>query len=168
MNVIKLKDYFKTIDLFFSLKLDLIRNKLGDLYTEEYLKNNKLGYHFMEIKNNYYEILNDNKDILDLDIIYIYIYLNIIDKISNLQSSIIEWYMCAYIIKFYNKPIIVHTGLAHSEKVSLLLSEYYGYSKIKKYGITTMIDLFSKKEDKIDGCILFPRKYMNYFFSKKI
>lgn len=168
MEVIKLKDYFKTIDLFFSLNLDLIKPKLGNLYTEEYLKNNKLGYHFMKLKHDYYKILDNNKDLLDLDIIYIYTNLNIIEKINNLQSSIIEWYMCAYIIKFYNKPIIVHTGLAHSEKVSLLLTEYYGYSKIKKYGITTLEELLLKEENKIDGCILFPKKYMNYFFSKKI
>lgn len=168
-KVYTLKKYFEKIDLFFSLKFNMVQDMLGNIYTKEFLSTHELGKHFMDIKQSYFDILNDNKEILDLEIIYILVKKNITNKLDKLLSYIIEWLMCALIIKnnlIDNDPIIIHTGLAHSDKVVDHLYKRYKYSSVKDYGIVTL-EQSNIPDNKISGCVKLPIEHFDLFFKKK-
>lgn len=168
-EIYTLKKYLELIDLFFSLKFVMVQKKLGEIYTKDFLSNHELGKHFMDIKKYYFDFLNENKEILDLEIIYVLVKNNITNKLDNLLSYIIEWLMCALIIKYNledDDPHVIHTGLAHSEKVVDHLCKRYGYSSVAHSGIINLSESLGD-DSKISGCIKFPIKYFDLFFKKK-
>jgi hypothetical protein len=139
-------EYLKEIDNFFRIKNKYLLNNLS-IYNIEKLKKTKLGYHFLKIKINFYYLIKDIKHMLKKPI---NVDIHLIEKINNILHEIMEWYICANIQINYEKSIIIHVGLAHSEKIVEWLTTYYNYQSIKKYGINNMTEIVDDK----DGCII--------------
>lgn len=160
-----LYDYLKYIDQCFSLSNTLLKNKLKDIYTYDKLNSIQLGKHYLEKKKYYETILNKYKnkirlpltDIIDDELIY---------DITEILDSIMEWYTCAIIYKFSSKniPLIIHTGLAHSDEIIDLLTMKYSYSVIEDVGITDMKEL---NEASNDGCLIINKSTIDYFINYK-
>jgi hypothetical protein len=150
-NPIIFKDYLKNIDLFFSTKEDFILEKLQN-YKINNLKHTKLGKHFILIKKNYFQFLVKYKKSINKNIIEI-INTELINDMNDLLDNIMEWYVCAHIDLHKNKSIIIHVGLAHSEKIVDWLSNHYEYKMIDEFGINKMKDT----NNKLKGC--FPISY---------
>lgn len=144
-----LKKYIYNIDKFFCLKLSYFINKL-DNYNKNNLIHSKLGKHFLIIKKKYRFFLNNNKKKINLTIKQINSEnIEILYDINKILDEIMEWYICANIILNELKPIILHTGLAHSEKVIEWLIKHYDYIVIDSQGI----NLISETSDDMNGCI---------------
>ncbi len=152
-----LYDYFNEIDKFYSLKLDLlnvdlsknIKNDLGDIYSYNKLKDTQLGQHFLDIKKQCINFINKNKKNL-YNNFKSFLNNDIIEDINNILSDIMEWYMCAIIIKNENKPFLIHAGLAHTTQIIDYLTDLYKYNITKNIGITHMNNL---NEHNNNGCI---------------
>jgi len=146
----ELYKYLNLIDIFFCLKNKYCLKKLKEKYTFNYLKINNLGKHYLKIKYEYNIFLNKYKIYLNYTIKYLYnTNITILENINDILNNIMEWYSCAMIDINNNKPIIIHTGLYHSEKILNLLKEYYNYNIINKKGINnlSLIDTLN------NGCI---------------
>jgi hypothetical protein len=149
---ITFKQYIKHIDLFFCLESDYFINKLVK-YDKTKLPHTKLGKHFMIIKKNYGNFLQEHKKYKNISIKQIYLEeTKILDQLNNILDEIMEWYICANIDLNKLKPIILHTGLVHSEKVIRWLVLYYNYIILNKNGINTLNELSSD----ISGCVQLP------------
>jgi hypothetical protein len=134
---ITFKEYIKNIDNFFSMKDPFFKNNLLN-YNVTHLKNTNIGKHFKKIKNNYSLILNKYLHYLNKNIKTKKSFLN---DINDLLDEIMEWNICANIILHNkNKSVIVHVGLAHSEKIILLLKNHYKYKFISNKGINKLDD----------------------------
>jgi len=154
---ITLFNYLIMIDNFFCIDDLYIKNKLK-YYDKKLILQKKLGKHFMALKYIYYNILIKYHK-------YINKYLNEIDDIilldiNELLDYIMEWYICSNIYSLQDKSNIVHTGLAHSENIILLLTHIYNYKIIYQYG-TNYID--NVDENNINGCIKLIDKYNKLF-----
>jgi hypothetical protein len=149
-NNMSLKKYLEGIDYFFCLK-DLYLQKNLPNYNIKYLKNTKIGTHYLQIKNNYILYLEENKQFLNITIKEIYnTNISCLHNINNILDNIMEWYICAKINIYNKRPIILHAGLAHSEKVIDLLCTQYKYKIFSKQGINKLDEtLFNN----ISGCI---------------
>lgn len=155
MNIdrdISLKSYLEEIDKFFSLKSDyFIKNVFN--YNRNKLPHTKLGKHFMIIKKNYGNFLQTNINFKNSTIRQIYSEKpEILYQINIILDDIMEWYICSNIILDTTKPIILHTGLAHSEKVIRWLLVQYDYIIINRYGINTLNETTSN----MSGCVKLP------------
>jgi hypothetical protein len=149
------KEYIKNINNFFCVRETYLSNHLEN-YKVDRLKDTPLGKHFKCIKDNYDKLLTEYgihlkesiQNIKNNNII-------ILNKINDLLDEIMEWNICANIILHNNnKPVIVHTGLAHSEKIIPLLIKYYNYKFINKMGINKLDEIDSFKP--ISGCVDMP------------
>ena len=157
INTTSLYDYFYEIDKFYSLKLDLLNNDLakniktdlGDIYSYEKLKDTTLGEHFLAIKQKCINFINRNKNNL-YNKIKDYLNDDIIEEINDILSDIMDWYICAIIIKNQNKPCLIHAGLAHTTQIIDYLTNSYNYNITKNIGITHMKNLDDHNNN---GCI---------------
>jgi len=151
-NYISLKNYIEEIDNFFCLKSKyFIKNILN--YNINKLPHTKLGKHFMIIKKNYRNFLQENINSKNSAIKEIYSNKpEIFYQINNILDEIMEWYICANIILEDNKPIILHTGLAHSEKIIRWLLVHYEYIILNKYGVNTL----NETTYNMSGCVQLP------------
>ena len=70
--------------------------------------------------------------------------------INNLLDDIMEWYICAQIELYYKESIIIHAGLAHTDKVINLLKNHYNFTIIQEYGINS---LANARNGPRTGCI---------------
>lgn len=155
-------EYLKEIDYFFSLDNTNIISKLSN-YNINKLINTLLGKHFILIKNRFSNLLEElnKKDLLNKKIIYLHNdYINELLKINNLLDDIMEWYICAHIDLYKNKSIIIHAGLAHTEKIVRLLISHYNF-EIKYEEGTNTID--SINNNSRTGCINIPIIIDNQF-----
>jgi hypothetical protein len=147
-----LKLYLSNIDDFFCLKSKYFINKLPN-YNSDSIKHTLLGKHFMFIKKNYGNFLTANTQYLNQTIKQIYqsnpyvLYL-----VNQILDEIMEWYICANIYFNENKPIILHTGLAHSEKIIRWLLVKYNYIIVSRQGINSM----EETSNHMSGCIQLP------------
>lgn len=143
----KLKDYLVGFDNFFNKYF----YELYDILTLENkikFKNSKLGIHFDMIKQNYNNLLKkyDNvmnnfiTDILNMGLTY---------DIEIILNDIMEFNVCVYVMKYIDRRIIIHVGLAHSEKIIRILKDLYDYDIIKEVGINRLNELNYKS---INGC----------------
>ena len=80
---------------------------------------------------------------------------NILREYDELLNDCMEWYCCVLIEENTNMPIIIHTGLYHSDRITKCLKKYYNYDIIIKYGIT---DIENIKDDSNEGCIILSKK----------
>jgi len=153
-NNFNLKSYLTNIDDFFCLHLDYFTKKLPN-YNTNNLKHTLLGKHFLIIKKIYGNFLKENKAFLKQTIKQLYLTnSSVLHQINHLLDNIMEWYICAniYINGNNDKSIILHTGLAHSEKVIRWLLVHYNYIIIDRKGINSM----SETLNNISGCIQLP------------
>ena len=148
--MILLKDYLKGINNFFCLKDSYLTSKLL-CYSYENMKDTNIGKHFLKIKKTYYKYLSKYNNHL-LDTIYKLKSDNniILEDINDILNDIMEWYICAKIELKCKRPIIIHTGLFHSDNVIVWLIKHYNYNVLKKEGINTIEE---SETNTIDGCI---------------
>lgn len=150
---LSLREYLKDLDDFFCLKLEYLINNLP-IYKKEKLKNIQLGKHYLKIKNKYKQLLIKYKILLDISIKNIFNNnITILIKINDLLDEIMEWFICSQIYLNNTTSIILHTGLAHSEKVIQCLLLYYNYIIENRYGINALneTDL-----EQLNGCVELP------------
>lgn len=154
------RKYLRKINDFFSVRNSYLSENLSN-YQVDKLKGTKLGIHFLLIKNNFKKLLEKNKEFLSLSVQMVKtIKSDFFESINNLLDQIMEWYICANIQINNDKPIIIHTGLAHSEKIVQLLQVHYQYDKITEKGINKLELVLL---DRIEGCVPMPFDTDNQF-----
>jgi len=160
---VNLKEYLELINLFFTLKLDFIKNDLKHIYSEEFLKKKKLGKHFLILKRIIIRLIKKNKIYLDKDIKdVIKNNKKLLQQINNILSDIMEWYIIAKIYQGINEnktSFIIHAGLAHTTNIINLLKNYYNYKIINDFGRTNMHNLNIEST----GCLHLPFDIENQF-----
>ena len=145
-------EYFKEIDNFFSMQHTFVISNISN-YNVNILKDTLLGKHFLMLKNRYNDLLEslNQKKLLTQQIRFLNTnHNNLLILINNLLDDIMEWYIFAQINLYYDKSIIIHAGLAHTEKIIKLLQEHYNYEIKKQQGVNNLNE--SKKEPR-NGCI---------------
>jgi len=154
---INLKQYLKLIDLFFSLKLDFLKNELKYIYLDNFLKKTNLGKHFLILKGIVILFIKKNKFNLDKNIKdLIKDNEQMLEQINDFLSDIMEWYIIAKIYQGINEnktSFIIHAGLAHTNNIIILLKKYYKYKVISDFGITNMSNLNIENNN---GCLHLP------------
>jgi hypothetical protein len=155
-------EYLKNIDNFFSLENTFLISNLSN-YNINIIKNTLLGKHFLLIKNKYSTFLEklNNKNLLNNKIRYLVSkHNNELEILNNILDTIMEWYICAQIILYKDKSIIIHAGLAHTEKIVELLELHYGFEIKHQGGINSLnkIGIVARS-----GCIDIPLKISNLF-----
>jgi hypothetical protein len=144
--------YIKDIDLFFCLKSEYFANKLTN-YNKIKLPHTRLGKHFIIIKKKYRKFLEKYIKYKNLSVKQIYLdKIEILYQINIILDEIMEWYICACIELNQSESIIIHTGLAHSEKILNWLIIHYQYIILNKYGINTLNEI----SNNLNGCIQLP------------
>lgn len=148
------REYLKTIDEFFNFNNKNIK-KLNKSYDKNYIENSPfLNIQFKIIKNTYTDYKNKYIYYLNQPVSYIYKkYIFVLEDLNFILDNIMEFYTILNIFKLNidNKNIIIHTGLAHSEKIIYWLTTIYSYKIIEEKGINTIEN--SNKMPLIDGCI---------------
>lgn len=144
---VKLKDYLIDIDNLFNKNFNELYNSLSNDKKVKF-SNSKLGKHFNLIKNNYNNLLSKYNNVMDKLVTDI-MNTELMNDIEILLSDIMEFNVCVYITKHINERIIIHVGLAHSEKIIELLINLYEYKKIKEVGINKLNELNYKS---MSGC----------------
>lgn len=148
--------YLKIINNFFSLS-DEYLSEILPIYKLEKLKHTLLGKHFLKIKETYKKYIMMNKDIIKTTVNQVLITnINALEEINDILSDIMEWYVCAQIIQNENQSIIIHLGLAHSEKIVEWLENHYKFKKVHENGINQMN---MTPFEEISGCVQIPLHY---------
>lgn len=159
---VNLKEYLNLIDLFFTLNLQFINDDLKHINTIQFLKNNYLGKHYINLKNKTISFIKINRNYLHKHINeLININKNILEEINEIISNIMEWYSIAKIIQGINEnktSIILHAGLVHTTNIIKLLKKHYGYTIKEDSGLTDMNDIENNNINKnnINGCLHLP------------
>lgn len=154
---IKLKDYLKLVDDFYLFNHPKFKELLDDIYTEKYISNTKLKLHYDVIKNYYLKYKEEYKSFMDL---YLFdLYKNniiILNEFNSQLDNIMEFFILCkiYNLKQDKKNIIIHAGLAHSEKIIFWLENLYDYKTRLSSGHNKIDDLNNKKIT--NGCIVLP------------
>ena len=143
-----LKEYVQLLASFYKLR-NMYVIEHCKLYNVDKLINTILGQHYLINKNKFIKFIKNNMNLLNNNINDINKY--ILNEHDNLLNDSMEWYCCALIQENNNKPIIIHTGLYHSDRITKCLKRYYNYNIIIKHGIT---DIENIKEDSNEGCII--------------
>lgn len=153
---ITIKKYIIKINNFFCVNDNYLLEKLSN-YQIDKLKGTKLGIHFLTIKKIFKKIVETNSLFLNFRIKTIKIInIELLESINDLLDQIMEWYICANIDLNNTHSIIIHAGLAHSEKIVLLLTTHYDYSIVMEQGINKLIDVTNVTNRTISGCIQLP------------
>jgi len=147
---VKFIKYLQLIDDFFSLNHHHFK-KYSPFYSEINLKGTNLGNHFLKIKKKFKNYLEENRDLLELSLsVLITNNLYLLEQLNNLLDDIMEWNICGHIVWNLKRSIILHAGLAHSEKIiDWLINQYNFYIKFKQ-GINKLQQTISSP---IYGCI---------------
>jgi hypothetical protein len=169
---VNLKKYLNLIDLFYTLKLTPIQDTLNDIYSLEYLLTNKLGIHYLFLKNKTMQFVDSFKNNLNTPVQdLLKKNNNILEQINTITSEIMEWYSIAKIIqgiKKNNTSFILHAGLAHTTNIIKLLNIYYKYDIIEENGMTDISQLNFNDDDKITGCLPIPNYIEKQFGGSKL
>ena len=160
LGSIKLYQFLQNLDLFFCLK-DKYLIKKFEMYDFDKINNTKMGNCFIELKKKYYQFICINKDLLNIQLINIFKNYNyLLDQINELLDQIMEWYTCASIV-ILNESSIIHTGLAHSEKIINILTSDYEYMIITEIGTNKLDDIGDLNNT--NGCLNFSNEHNNLF-----
>jgi hypothetical protein len=154
---ITLFNYLLMIDNFFCVNDSYIKDKLK-YYNHLLIKTTKSGEHFMALKHMYYNFLVKYNDYFHLSLNKIND--NILLEINELLDFIMEWFICSNIDYNKTKPIIIHTGLAHSQNILKLLSHIYNYNIIHQSGTNYINNI---NENNIDGCVKLINQFSQLF-----
>ena len=156
---IKLVEYLKLIDNFYSFNHIKFKELLDDIYTPEYINATKLKLQYDVIKNSFIlDYKEKYESSLNKNISDIYKNNNIVlQNLNKHLDNIMEFYILIkiYQLKKNNKNIIIHAGLAHSEKIIFWLENLYEYKAIFSNGFNKIDDLNNKKIT--NGCIFLPK-----------
>lgn len=147
-NACTLKEYVQLLAAFYKLSNMYVMKKCK-LYNVDKLVDTILGKHYLINKNKFIKFIKKNINLLYNNVNDINKY--ILNEYDDLLNDCMEWYCCALIQENYNKPIIIHTGLYHSDRITKCLKRYYNYNIIIKHGIT---DIENIKKDSNEGCII--------------
>ena len=160
-NITLLK-YLHLIEDFFNRKSILYTKYIYPEVQKLSIKNKKNSLHLKQLYNQYNEFKTMNKNLLNNNINNIST--NILEDINDIISHIMEWYIIVLILNS-DKNIIIHTGLAHSSKLILMLTKYYKFNQLEYKGINFFDELKDKYKDTIPhACIFFDA---NTKFKKK-
>ena len=143
---ITLGKYLHILKLFFKMDLKICKTVIKDLIQKKIKKRSGLCKHFNRIKDSFYKFLkelDENKILLDVNI-------NILKKINDYLSYIMEWY--SILIMFSTKKTsIIHAGLFHTNNIIKNLVSNYNFRITKKKGLNDYDDYIPEK---VNGCIL--------------
>ena len=145
-------EFIREIDNFFSLKNKYIISNLSN-YNVHILKNTLLGKHFLLIKNKFEDYLKmlNHKKLLNKQVKYLYSKHNYeLSILNNILDSIMEWYICGQIEISKDKSIIIHAGLAHTEKINQWLKSHYGFQTKYNEGINNLNEVMTTTRN---GCV---------------
>lgn len=165
-NKITLHDYMDLINYFFKLKHKYFIKNLGNIYTKDFLKDSELGRHFLNLKNETKILMKTNKHLFNKNIEFIInSNIELMEKINELISFIMEWYIIAKIFQYKTNlnnvsNFIIHAGLAHTSNVVLLLQKIYGY-KIQDLAGINYYDVNMDKSS--NGCLKLPTRINDLF-----
>uniref|UniRef100_A0A6C0D967 Uncharacterized protein n=1 Tax=viral metagenome TaxID=1070528 RepID=A0A6C0D967_9ZZZZ len=155
---INLLKYLNLIEDFYNFKHDKVSKYLGEIYNQDYIKNNKyLGSHMQVIYNGYLEYKKNNSRFLNQEILELYNNnKHVLEEINNLLDNIMEYFTIAkiYKLKDNKKNILIHAGLAHTEKILFWLVKLYEYKIISNKGVNNLQELDNVKIT--NGCLKLP------------
>jgi len=160
---VKLNEYLLLLDSFFNYK----NTKFNNSYIVPEIKKNfdkkdLIIKHFHILKDKYNDFKNANKMYMDMTILELCKkHNNILEKLNQLTSSIMEWYI-VMLVHNSIKNTIIHVGLAHSEKVLILLTGPYRYEIVESQGVNNMDNL----SDTMRACIVVPPEINDIFTLK--
>lgn len=167
-NII-LREYFKLLNFFFTLKLDFIKKELKYIYSKEFLKKKKIGKHFLILKRICILLIKKNKIYLDKYIKDLVKYNKLLfNQINYILSDVMEWYIIAKIYEGIDEKktsFIIHAGLIHTSNIIHLLTNFYNYKIVNDFGTTKNIDNLNMESN---GCLHLPidiEKQFGGFFS---
>jgi len=130
---IKLIEYIEGIESFYNLN----NNKIKEIcinYNNEFIKN---SIHFNIIKKKYINFKTEYYNYLNEFVIKIFnSNKTILEEINCILDDIMEFYIILNIFNKENKNIIIHTGLMHSNKLLVWLTNYYNYIILEEKGVT--------------------------------
>jgi hypothetical protein len=119
--------------------------------------------HFQEIKDEYNEFINNNKSYLKKTMIEIFnSKKELLEKINDINSMIMEWYVLLLILNNKENSII-HLGLAHSNRILDIIKDVYSFEVIKKSGINMMEQIIKNIDNNQNACLLVPDEVNNNF-----
>jgi hypothetical protein len=157
----RFSSFIKDIDQFFCLTQSQMK-KDWKHYDYTKIHNTLLGKHFVQIKEKYYNYLMLHKDHLQQNIFKIHKEnKEMLEKLNNILNDIMEWTICALIYNNQNRPIVLHAGLYHTEKVIEWLTNNYNYTIITEHGVNKMSE--SDSSSIIHGCVNVSEEDNNYF-----
>lgn len=167
----------KTLDFYIG-NLTQLFNEESDLFNK-YLKDNiqsmtnkqnllqssKLSplVHYNELKTIFEEFKLYYKDFMSKSIVYIKKNkIDILYRINNIISMIMEWYI---VLLIHNdmKNTIIHVGLAHSNRILDLLTKVYRFKIISQVGINKMIEIPNNVPS---ACIMLPHNIQSVYNKK--
>ena len=122
-------------------------------YNITILKKTPLGNYFLLIKKDYHNYIKKYKKFLFTTVDkLINTHIKIFEDFNNILNSILEWYTIALIIYSDKQNIIIHTGLAHSEKILYYLEKMFDFHNINSQGINKIKEL----NNNITSCFRLP------------
>lgn len=147
---IKMYEFLGLINNFFMLK----NNKLNqlDYYNSYKLKNTPLGQYYLQIKKRYTNFVYKNIKNLRKYMGQINRSL-IFEEFNDILHDILEWYAVSKIINSEKESIIIHTGLAHSDKIMNILVELFGFKIHHQEGTNEMNNI---NETNMKSCFKLP------------
>jgi hypothetical protein len=99
-----------------------------------------LGVHYIIIKEKYEKYLNSNNNIMNHSIRNIITNkTEVLEEISDIIDDIMEWTICCSIYENKDNNIILHAGLARTEKIINILTSIYNYKIEKQVGVNNII-----------------------------
>jgi len=170
LGKITLSKYLLFIDNFFNgtsiLFIKYIKKQINKISYNNKKLEKKNNLHLEEIKRQYNLFKQNNFKLMTLSLNNIKKnYINILEKINDIISYIMEWYIILLILNS-EKNIIVHTGLAHSSKLIRMLY-WYKFDPIESEGLNFFEQIPNAKNiDTIEACIQLPSRVDNIFNKK--
>ncbi len=169
---LNLEQYNMTLAEYLSLIDDIFNYKYTKLMIKYFVPEVKkldnidptlkklLLQHFDEIRQLYFEFLDNNKAYLNKPMIELYkTNKDTLEEINNITSMIMEWYILLLILNC-DTNCILHLGLAHSNKILDFLLQIYSFRTIKKSGINMINEI---NNDVPQACLMVPDEVNNKF-----
>ena len=116
--------------------------------------------HFNEINSLFEDFKKEQKELMNTMIIKLSH--KLLERINNLISLIMEWYIIL-LIHNNSKNIIIHCGLVHNERILNLLTKVYRFVIIKENGINRVGDL---PDSMPSACVMLPNDVIKMFDTK--
>ncbi len=160
---VSLREYLLLLDNFFNYKSTRFNNNyIVPEMKKSFDKKDLIIKHFHILKEKYNEFKKNNIKFMDSKILDIYKNnSDVLETLNTITSSIMEWYI-VMLVHNSIKNTIIHVGLAHSEKVLILLTGPYRFKIVKSQGVNNMDNL----RDTMRACIMVPPEINNLFNRK--